>query len=123
MTMRSIFLLISILLLSAAWAVAQYENPDSDSQANASRVSMAGCLDGASGSYTLTDAGGAVYRLTGKTEQLKAHIGQTIRVTAMSNPVVNVPGSMSEGTQTLPTLSVISFKRLSGVCNFASNTP
>ena len=123
--MRRNFLLISILLLSAAWAVAQYGGgSENESQPNTSKITVAGCLDVAAGNYTLTDPSGAVYQLTGKTEKLKAHVGQTLRVTAISSPVVNVPGSMSEGTESLPTLSVVSFKQVSGICsNGANNIP
>jgi hypothetical protein len=123
--MRRTLLPIAMLLLCATWAVAQYGGGyASQSQPDANKVSVAGCLDmsnGIPGNFILTDASGAVYQLTGKTEKLKDHVGQTIRVTAIGKPVVNVPGAMSEGTGALPTLSVISFKRLSGVCQGASN--
>jgi hypothetical protein len=88
-----------------------------------SKTTIEGCLDGAIGNYILTDRAGATYRLSGNAEQLKAHVGETIRVTGVVTPVVHVPGAMSEGTETQPTLSVISFKRVSGVCNDANNIP
>jgi len=122
--MRRISLLSSILLLSAVWAAAQY---DSDSQSESTTVSrkatVEGCLDGAIGNYTLTDYAGVSYRITGNTEPLKAHAGETMRVTGVVTPVVHVPGAMSEGIETQPTLSVVSFQRISAVCNDASNIP
>jgi hypothetical protein len=124
--MRRIVLLISIVLLSAAWAAAQYGGgANSESTSNASNITVAGCLDEAGGNYILTDQSGAIYRLTGKTEKLKAHVRQTIRVTGVSTSVTHVPGSMSEGTETQPSLSVISFKRISNVCagNDTNNIP
>jgi hypothetical protein len=84
-----------------------------------SNTTIEGCLDGAIGSYTLTDRAGASYRLTGNTALLKIHVGETVRVT----PVVHVPGAMNEGTETQPTLSVISLKRVSGICNDANSIP
>jgi hypothetical protein len=123
--MRKIVVLISALLLLIACTMAQYgSGSDNQSRPNKSIIIMEGCLGETYGNYDLTDPSGASYQLTGKTEKLRGHIGQTIRVTAISSPVVYVPGSMSEGTETQPTLSVITFKRLSGVCtNGANNIP
>lgn len=116
--MRKIILLNLILLLSAVWAVAQYESDSgSESKVISRKMTIEGCLNGAIGSYTLTDHSGASYQLTGDTEQLKAHVGGTMRVTGVVTPVVNVPGAMSAGTETQPTLSVISIKKVSAVCN------
>jgi hypothetical protein len=93
-------------------------------QSNAqSNTTIEGCLDGAIGNYTLTDRAGATYKLTGNAEQLNGHVGETVRVTGVVTSVVHVPGAMSEGTQTQPTLSVISLKKVSGVCNDANNIP
>jgi hypothetical protein len=88
-----------------------------------SNTTIEGCLDGAIGSYTLTDRAGASYRLTGNTALLKIHVGETVRVTGRVTPVVHVPGAMNEGTETQPTLSVISLKRVSGICNDANSIP
>ena len=115
--MRRIILLSSILLLSAAWAVAQYSSSsDNETSTTSKEMAVDGCLDGAIGSYTLTDFSGASYRLTGSTEQLKSHVGETVQVTGKFTPVVHVPAAMSEGTETRPTLSVISLRQLSAVC-------
>jgi hypothetical protein len=123
--MRKIVVLFSVLVLMAACTMAQYGGgSDRVSQASKSLVIVEGCLGQTVGNYQLTDPSGASYQLAGKTEKLKGHVGQTIRVTASSLPVVNVPGSMSEGTETRTTLSVISFKRLSDVCtNGGNNIP
>jgi hypothetical protein len=122
--MRRIILLGSILLLSAVWAVAQ-NNSDSDSESRttSSKVTVEGCLDGAIGNYTLTDHAGASYRLTGNADTLKAHVGETMQVTGVVVPVGHVPGAMSEGTETQPTLSVISFNRISAVCGDTNKIP
>jgi hypothetical protein len=123
--MRRIILLSSILLLSAVWAVAQYD-PDTPSQSKTTSLqkTIVGCVDLDSnagiGSYTLTDNGGTTYRLTGKSRDLKSHVGETVRVTGIVTPLVNEPGSMSEGTETRPTLSIVSIKRVSGVCSDTS---
>jgi Protein of unknown function (DUF5818) len=118
--MKRSFLLISILLLSAAWAVAQYgggyNSQSSDSNRDSSQVTVLGCLAEAGGALTLTDQAGTTYQLTGKTEELSAHVGHTIRVTGASSLATHVPGSMSEGTEMQPTLSVASFKHVSSDC-------
>jgi hypothetical protein len=124
--MRRIILLSCILVLSTVWAVAQ-NDPDAPSQSTTTTTTMTveGCLEldpnGSIGSYTLTNYGGASYQLTGSAAKLKPHVGETVRVTGMATPVVNVPGAISEGTRTQPTLSVTSIKRISGVCSDSNN--
>jgi hypothetical protein len=79
-------------------------------------MAVQGCLDGAIGRYTLTDFAGVSYQLTGNTEQLKSHVGETLLVKGEITPVVHLPGAMSEGTETQPTLSVFSLRQISAVC-------
>jgi hypothetical protein len=120
--MRRIILLNSILLLSAVWAVGQQYGSDSNGETKFN-MTVEGCLSDAIGNYTLTDYAGASYQLTGNTEQLKTHDGETVRVTGVVTSIVHVPGAMSEGTTTQPTLSVVSFRRISGVCREPDNIP
>ncbi len=118
--MKKSLLLITMLLLSAAWVVAQTTAPAAPSatqpsatgsqatpaspsvgspssmgsqtstgdQAKASAKadnSIRGCLSGAAGSYTLTDsASGKTYNLTGKTDDLSAHVGQEVEINGAS---------------------------------------
>jgi hypothetical protein len=120
--MRRIIQLISIFLLFAGWAVAQHDNgSDSDRNTASSKATVVGCLDGAAGNYTLIAPSGASYQLTGNTKGLKGHVREIVRVTGVMTPVVHVPGSISEGTQSQPTLSVDSFKRVSAVCSDTNN--
>lgn len=123
--MKRTILFSSILLLSAAWAAAQntIAGPDGASTATSSTATIEGCLDGAAGSYTLTDYAGASYPLTGNTDALKAHVGETIRVTGAVANVVHVPGAMSEGIETQPTVSVAKFQPVSAVCGDNNNLP
>ncbi|MGC2209346.1 MAG: hypothetical protein WA532_04455 [Candidatus Korobacteraceae bacterium] len=122
MNMRKFIVLASAVVLSAACTMAQYGGGfDERSQDATNLIIVEGCLGQSVGAYKLTDPAGAKYQLTGKTEKLKEHVGQTIRVTATSAPSLNAPGSMSEGTEMQPTLSVISFKRLSDVCTKSAN--
>ncbi len=125
--MKRTFLLISILLLSASWAMAQYgggnSNESSGSPAGNSHVTVQGCLAQDGGNFTLTDKAGTTYRLTGNTAKLNSHVGHTMRVTGTSLPAMPAPGSMSEASQTpQPTLSVTSFKHIASNCGETSGT-
>ena len=120
--MRKILGLFSAFFLLTACTMAQYGGGSGNrSQPGKNLIIVEGCLGKTLGNYGLTDPAGGSYQLTGKTEKLKDHLGQTIRVTAISKPEVNVPGSMSEGPETEPTLSVISIHRLSAVCTIGTN--
>jgi hypothetical protein len=138
------FLLTSILLLSATWALAQYGGGSStsdqnttdnqntaDSQSTGGSHSMSGnaepganmsstvegCLSRSGGKYMLTDPSGTEYELTGKTAGLKAHVGHTIEVTG--RPISgHKPGSMSDEHTNMDhqSVRVSSFRHVSGNC-------
>jgi hypothetical protein len=75
-----------------------------------------GCLSESNGKFTLTDNSGTAYQLTGKTANLKAHVGHTIEVTGKTSGA-NAPGSMSgEQSSMEQTLQVTSFKHVSSNC-------
>jgi hypothetical protein len=120
--MRKIFVLSSILLLSAVWAVAQNDSGstsksrDTNTTGDMSQVTIEGCLGGAVGNFTLTDQSGTIYQLTGNTEKMNAHVGHTVRVTGISSSGAKEPGSMSEANEPPPILSVTSFKHVSTSC-------
>jgi hypothetical protein len=100
--MKKSLLLITMMLLSAAWVVAQStssaqstgQNGTASSQSSASDQSsqtasssgmtgetIHGCLSGSAGNYTLTDsATGKTYNLSGDSTDLSAHVGQDIQV-------------------------------------------
>jgi hypothetical protein len=131
MKIKKMAVLIPALVLLTAGAMAQYTPPQYGDEANSesrSAATVEGCLsvaDGSDARYTLTDASGEVYRLTGDTDRLQAYVGQTIRVRGINSSVVYTPGAMSEGTDedAQATLSVRSFRRISGVCQGTSNNP
>jgi len=122
--MKRIFLLSSILLLSAVWAAAQYEKPEPGmvgmDSSGADKTTVQGCLAGSAGSYSLTDKSGTTYQLTGDTAKLQAHVGHTIEVTGttMSNQgSTGQSGSMSAPSEMEPTINVTSFKHVSTSCS------
>lgn len=125
---KNTFLLVSVLLLSAVWAMAQNGPYRNDQGAASGRhVTVEGCLSQAGDDFTLTDQSGIVYRLTGSTEGLESHVGQTLRVRGLNIPggssVSQAPDSMSENAapgapaaEQAQTLSVTRFKRVSANC-------
>jgi len=81
--MRKLFLLSAFVLLLSAWVVAQATAPmggSSQSSSNANETSITGCLSGSGGSYTLTDASGKTYQLTGDASKLGDEVGHQVRV-------------------------------------------
>jgi len=129
--MRHLWLLLSVLLLGASWAVAQdTTNPTSpnssqtsptSSQTGATTASGAtaveGCLSGASGNYTLTDKNGVAYQLTGDTAKLSEHVGHEVKITGTSSSASGSDGTAA-GTANAnsPTLEVSSVKHISKTC-------
>ena len=125
--MRRVSLLISMLVLSAACAVAQYEfekNPNSTfaSRAASYQTTLEGCLDLESGNYVLALPTGAFVHLEGQPEQMSGHVGETVQVTGVITPVVNVPNTSREATETEPTFSVAAVTPVYGVCRDFNNT-
>jgi len=98
--MRKAYLTAAIMLLSCAWVAAQNrpaadssqpsqqypstQQPDKSQTSTSGQEhaahSVEGCLGGAAGSYTLTDASGKTYQLTGDTSKLAEHVGHTVQV-------------------------------------------
>jgi ABC-type phosphate transport system substrate-binding protein len=133
--MRHLWLLLSVLLLGASWAVAQDTtnptSPDpsqtsptsaSSSQTGATTASGAtaveGCLSGASGNYTLTDKNGVAYQLTGDTAKLSEHVGHQVKITGTSSSAAPGSDGTAAGTTSAnsPTLEVSSVKHISKTC-------
>lgn len=119
--MKRILLLSSILLLSAVWALAQYDTQSgasSQSSSDASKTTVEGCLSGSNGSYSLTDKSGTMYQLTGDTAKLEKHVGHTMQVTGTATASsASKAGSMSGSADTQQTFNVTSFKHVSANCN------
>jgi hypothetical protein len=105
------------------WAAGQSESESDANRVSFAKATLEGCIDGAIGNYVLIDRAGASYRLAGNPEQLKAYVGDTVRVTGVVTPVSQTPGAMSEGTEMRPTLSIVSLQKLSSVCNDSNELP
>jgi hypothetical protein len=125
--MRRVSVLISMLALSAVWAVAQHEFESNPNSTFASRsasygTTLEGCLDVQSGNYILALPTGSIVHLTGQPEQFAGHVREQVRVSGVMTPVTNVPGTTREATETQPTLSVGALEPISGICRDYNNT-
>lgn len=131
--MRKWSLITAVLLLSSAWVVAQSSStpptaPDNSQQypsssgqkpdtsqtsappAGASQ-SIEGCISGAAGAFTLTDATGKTYQLAGDTSKLGEHVGHSVQVTGAAEPS---SGAASAGAPA--TFNVKKVKMLAASC-------
>jgi hypothetical protein len=103
--MKKITLLVAILFLSAMWVVAQTgatspstgsssagqsaSSPDqsapgssaSADQGMGSKSKIQGCLSGSAGNYTLTDASGKTYTITGDSSKLADNVNKEVELT------------------------------------------
>jgi hypothetical protein len=86
----------AVLLLSSVWVLAQISaasmnqnpaSPESTQQPDKSRATsdkagdvVEGCLSGAADVFTLTDATGKTYELTGDTRDLAGNVGHKVRL-------------------------------------------
>ncbi len=128
--MRHTILFLSVLLLGVSWAVAQ----DGASQTSQSgqtssaggEMTVQGCLTGASGSFTLTDQNGTIYRLTGDTAKLSEHVGHEVKISGAASSA-SAPNSAeasgtADGSNSGQTLQVSSVKHISKTCQSTGAT-
>jgi hypothetical protein len=71
-----------------------------------------GCVGGAAGAYTLTDATGKTYQLAGDTSKLADHVGHQVQVSGSMEG--GTAGAAAAGGQ--QTLTVKKVKMLSANC-------
>jgi len=113
------YLLLSILLLSACWIVAQDSTQTSGqtgSNSSGGNTTVQGCLSGSNGNYMLTDKNGATYQLTGDTAKLSAHVGHEVRITGTAGSSAATGAMGAQGSNASQTLSVTSMKHISKTC-------
>ncbi len=90
--MSKLLLRAAILLLSSAWTFAQAstsptdqnqsQQPDKSQTAKSDHKgdTVEGCLTGGANTFTLTDAKGRTYQLTGDTKGLNENVGHKVRL-------------------------------------------
>jgi hypothetical protein len=126
--MTRALMLAAVLLLSAAWLQAQQDTQSDPHQGSAGQMSsgsettVEGCLQGSSGSFTLTDKSGTTYQLAGDTSKLTEHVGHEVQIKGMTSASNSSAGSSAStpssgaegGSQT--TLTVEKLKHMSKTC-------
>jgi hypothetical protein len=113
------YLLLSIVLLSACWIVAQDSTQtagQTGSTTSGGDTTVQGCLSGSNGNYMLTDKNGTTYQLTGDTAKLSAHIGHEVRITGTAGSSTATGAMGGHGSNASQTLSVSSMKHISKTC-------
>jgi Protein of unknown function (DUF5818) len=128
--MTRTILLALIVLASAAWVQAQSQYPQSSSSQSGTsgasgQTTVQGCLQGSSGSYSLTSDSGTTYQLQGDTSKLSKHVGHEVAITgntsssSASTPSGETsPSSTSAGASgSSQTLNVDSVKHISETCS------
>jgi hypothetical protein len=135
--MRKTLLLTMILLVFAAWAVAQQgsaaqgaptHNDQQAPQAVPANI-IDGCLGGSAGNFTVTDNAGTTYQLqlppNADTTKLSQHIGEEVRVSGdVSNAAgaasgAAAPGSTSAGSSAAggqPSINVTKMDKIGSTC-------
>ena len=129
--MRKILLLISLLVLPAAWLFAQYGSPQYGGPqpqyggpqpqygsevrhyGGGNRVSVEGCLFGEPGNLALLDDNGNTYELRGRTRTLSSYIGHRVRVDGRTWFRPDNPFAMSEYGESTPILRVYGTRHVS----------
>ena|SRR5215831_653100 len=136
--MRRVFLTTAVLFFLSAWVVAQNSTPPTvpdnpspqypstqqqPSAPDATQTSpvasdhagksVQGCIGGAGGAYTLTDASGKTYQLAGDTSQLAEHVGHSVQIWGSQEPST-AGAAASAGAQS--TITVKKVKMLASSC-------
>lgn len=118
--MAKVWMLAMVLICSAAWLVAQDQSSQSGSSQSGSsstgsqtsgsqgsmgssssasgETSVEGCLQGTSGSYTLTDNSGMTYQLSGDTSKLADHVGHEVKITGTVSSGSSASGSSASSS-------------------------
>src|SRR6266567_9588062 len=126
--MKKLLLLLSVLVLGAAWVAAQdsSQSPSSQPMGQSTaapaggETTVTGCLSGSNGSFTLSDKDGNSYQLTGDTAKLSEHVGHEVKITGTAESGSSASGggtaTGTSGNTTSRTLQVSSVKHMSKTC-------
>jgi hypothetical protein len=116
--MKRTLLLSLLLLLCAAWLMAQQQGStsgDSQSSRSGNETTIQGCLSGSEGNFTLTDDSGNTYQLKGATSKLSKHVGHEVQITgattesaAATSPTTGTPTSAAQRTLDVKTVKHVS---------------
>ncbi|MGC1372831.1 MAG: DUF5818 domain-containing protein [Candidatus Sulfotelmatobacter sp.] len=111
------FLLVSVLMLGASWAVAQSYPSQGSAGSTTGQHSVVGCLSSSGGAYTLTAKNGKTYDLTGDTAKLSDHVGHEMKITGTMSPASASSSDAMSKNGGEETIDVTSFKHISRTCS------
>jgi len=123
-------LLLTVVLLPAAWALAQYggngdrggDRGDRDQGRN--RMKVEGCLFGEPGNLALTDDQGNTFELKGRiASRLNGAVGHRVRVEGETWFDRDNPNAMSSNGEATPILHVSEIERVQGRCDQWGGSP
>ena len=107
-----------VLLLSAAWLLAQ----DNMGKSSTGEMTIQGCLSKAGSYFTLTDSSGKKYHLVGYNgKEINEHVGHTVEITG--TPTTKTTGTTQQGNAStakeIPAFKVGGIKHIADTCKAA----
>jgi hypothetical protein len=124
--MRKLLAIISVLLLTAALAMARSSNTTNSQMstaapANAKQMTIQGCLSSSNGGYALTDSQGNLWTLEGSKDQLKGNVGHTVAITGQGGDAAFLIGNPEKyidvDTTSVADFQVSGVKQISATCS------
>jgi len=128
--MKRIFLLLGCGMLAAGMALAQdtgSSNSASSSQDQSTQTrtqsnttqdnTVRGCLSGSAGNYTITDANGTQYQVTGNDATLKSSVGQEVEIRVTQKQSSDTSNQGATTTRTTHTVQASQVTALNSACD------
>lgn len=93
------------------------QQPDTSATSSAAANTVEGCVGGSAGNYTLTDASGKTYQLSGDTSKLADHVGHQVRITGdEGGGAAGAAAGAASGAAGSSTINVKKVKMISSSC-------
>src|SRR5690242_3664720 len=134
MDMKRIFLLLGCGMLAAGMALAQDTGSSSASsgqgQSTQTRTqynttqdnTVRGCLSGSPGNYTISDANGMQYQVTGDDATLNSSVGRQVEIRVTQNQSSDTSNQGATTTRTTHTVQASQVTALSSACDTGNST-
>ena len=120
-------LMLTLVIVSAAWSQAQSGYPQSDGGQTPGKTSslttIEGCLWSSSGHFILADSHGIAHQLSGEYTGLIHYVGQEVEITGqvgVKSTATAIQGTEST-TREVPVFRVRSVKHIADTCKSAGN--
>ncbi len=125
--MKKLAMTTAVLLVCAAWTLAQEKYPSGQTATSASssgQTTVQGCLERSGANYTLTDKSGTKYQLTGDTAKLSEHAGHEVEITGTPSGASAGASASSTGASASAeqTLDVSNLRHIAETCSATSKS-